>query len=108
VDQLGDAEHHDRDEWARFDDAQSAVERTTSYDIGARGRRRFLKAVAEICWAHDVSWEWDLVGAPGLRKVEITFRGPDPALDAVETQIAIWRQSEAAYWSSPGGGGGSN
>ena len=81
MDQLGDAEHHDRDEWARFGDAQPAVERTTSYDIGAIGRRRFLKAVVEICWAHDVSWEWDLVGAPGLRKVEITLRGPHPALD---------------------------
>ena len=63
VDRLGDAEHHDRDELARFGDAQPAppaVERTTAYDIGALGRRRFLKAVAEVCWAHDVAWEWDL------------------------------------------------
>ena len=74
------------------------------YAIAAVGRRRFLTALAEICDAHGVTWEWDLVGIVGVRKVEAVFLGEADRLDAVERAIAAWRDVERSYWSSGGSG----
>jgi hypothetical protein len=46
--------------------------------------------VSEICWEHDVAWEWDLVGPRMRRRLEITFSGRAVALLAVEGEIDIW------------------
>ena len=81
-------------------------ERAVEFSIAAVGRRRFLRAVSAICHQHGVTWEWDLVGRPGLRNVEITFRGPPDALDRVKIQIDGWRNVERTYWSSGGSGAG--
>jgi len=82
------------------------AERTVEYGVAALGRRRFLVALAAICDAYRVTWEWDLVGVLGLRKVEVVFRGAPGDLDAVEREIAGWRAAERDYWSSGGSNGG--
>jgi hypothetical protein len=79
-------------------------ERTVEFSIAAIGRRRFLRMVSAICEQHGVHWEWDLVGIPGLRNVEITFRGPGDALAAAQVEIDGWRNAERYYWSSGGSG----
>ena len=79
-------------------------ERTVVYAIAAVGRRRFLTALAEICDAHGVTWEWDLVVIVGARKVEAVLRGEADHLDAVEREIAAWRDVERSDWTSGGSG----
>lgn len=88
-----------------MDEIRPTEERTVEYPIVALGRRRFLVAVAAICDSHDVTWEWDLVGFPGMRNVEVIFRGGRGELDAVERDIAAWRVTEQSYWSSGGSDG---
>ena len=89
-----------------MDDPTSPEESTVEYAIAAHGRRRFLTALAAICDTHDVRWEWDLVGAFGMRKVEVVYRGVPDALDAVEREIWAWREGESSYWSGPSSGSG--
>jgi hypothetical protein len=85
-----------------MDEPTPTAERTVAYAIAAVGRQRFLSALAEICHSHAVTWEWDLVGVPGMRKVEVVLRGAPDALHAVEREIAGWRKAERAYFSSGG------
>ena len=83
------------------------VQRAERYDVGLGARRRFLNAVAEICWEHDVAWEWDLVGPLLRRRVEISFSGREVSLLAVEGEIDVWLTAEDAPWiaySRAGGG----
>ena len=77
-----------------------ARSRAARYDVRLPARRRFLRAVAEICWEHDVAWEWDLVGPLLRRRIEITFRGREVALLAVEGEIDIWLTAADDPWAA--------
>ena len=80
--------------------------RAARYDVSLPARRRFLRAVSEICWEHDVEWEWDLVGPRLRRRVEITFSGRHVALLAVEGEIDVWLTAEDAAWIAYSRAGG--
>ena len=84
-----------------------SVSRAERYDVKLPARRRFLRAVSEICWEHDVVWDWDLVGPRLRRRVELTFTGREVALLAVEGEIDVWLTAEHEPWiaySRAGGG----